>query len=134
MSIRSERRYISQSDLKPGIMIEFNYTKADGSANKYQALVIDPNRKNEHAREPQLHAVLIEDMDDSQLLQLFSIFRKPINFDPDNREGSVVESLNDDDAYGEFVGSRYAQTRKYRTFNLSGISQLRQILLGSVGE
>ena len=115
-------------------MVEFNYTRKTGGSDKYTVLVVDPDRKNDHAREPQLHGYVIEEMTDEQLINFFAAFRKTIQFNPDNRAASVVEGLNTADAYDSFLSSPYAKDRPYRTFTRSGISQIRQILLGSVGD
>jgi len=53
--------------------------------------------------------------------------------DYDDRQASVVENLNTDEAYKTFSTSPYVKDRSYRTINLSGMSQVRQILLGSIG-
>lgn len=132
MAIRSERRFIGLTNVKPGMMVQFSYTKKSGESGSYVVLVVDPNRKNERALEPQLHGFVIEDMTDSELIDFFSSFKKNINIDFSNRSASVVEGLNTDEAYEQFRGSKYVKDRSYRTFNLSGISQMRQILLGSV--
>jgi hypothetical protein len=131
MPIRSERRFISLVNVKPGMIVQFNYTKLSGESASYTVLVIDPNRKNDHARESQLHAYDIRDMDDEQLVSFLSNLRKRIQLDPEFRRESLVEDLNSEDAYEAFVSSRFKDDRPYRTFNLSKISQLRQVLLGS---
>ena len=134
MPLRSERRFISVSNVKSGMMIQFNYAKKSGGSGAYTVLVVDPNRKNERATEPQLHGFVIDELTDDQLIDFFASFRKSINIDYEDRRASVVEGLNTDEAYATFAGSKYVKNRSYRTFNLSGMSQVRQILLGSVGE
>ena len=78
-----------------------------------------------------MHAYDIRDMDDEQLVSFLSNLRKRIQLDPEFRRESLVEDLNSEDAYEAFMSSRYKDDRPYRTFNLSKISQLRQVLLGS---
>jgi len=134
MPLRSERRFISISNVKPGMMIEFNYTKKSGGGGSYIILVVDPNRKNERATEPQLHGFVIDELTDEQLIEFFSSFRKSINIDYKDRRASIIEGLNTDEAYNTFATSKYVKDRSYRTFNLTGMSQVRQILLGSVGD
>jgi len=134
MPLRSERRFISISNVKPGMMIEFNYTKKSGGGGSYIILVVDPNRKNERATEPQLHGFVIDELTDEQLIEFFSSFRKSINIDYKDRQASIIEGLNTDEAYNTFATSKYVKDRSYRTFNLTGMSQVRQILLGSVGD
>ena len=134
MPLRSERRFISVSNVKSGIMIQFSYTKKSGGAGSYTVLVVDPNRKNERATESQLHGFVIDELTDEQLIEFFSSFRKSINIDYEDRRASIVEGLNTDEAYSTFAASKYVKDRSYRTFNLSGMSQIRQILLGSIGD
>lgn len=132
MPIRSERRFIGVSSIKPGMMIEFNYTKKSGGSGPYVVLVVDPNRKNERAKEPQLHGFVIQNLSDSELIEFFASFNKSMKIDYTDRRASVVEGLNTDEAYTAFASSKYVKDRSYRTFNLSSMSQVRQILLGSV--
>lgn len=132
MPLRSERRYMGVGDLKSGMMIQFNYTKKSGDSGDYIVLVVDPSIPNKYTGEPQLHGFTIKELSDSELIEFFSSFNTQVKIDYDNRRGSVVEGLNTDDAYSAFANSRYVEDRSYRTFNLSKISQLRQILVGSV--
>ena len=131
MPLRSERRFIGINDVTPGMMIQFNYTKKSGGSGSYTVLVVDPNRQNDHASEPQLHGFVIDELSDSQLIEFFASFGKTINLDYEDRRASVVEGLNTDEAYNMFKGSKYVDNRSYRTFNLSSMSSVRQILLGA---
>jgi hypothetical protein len=132
MPLRSERRFISLSNVESGMMVQFRYKKKSGGSGDYTVLVVDPDRTNDHASEPQLHGYLIDKFSDDELIRFFSSFRKSLNIDYENRRGNVLEGLNTDEAYKQFATSGYVSDRSYRTFNLSGISQLRQILIGSV--
>lgn len=132
MPLRSERRFISISNVKSGMMVQFNYTKKSGGTGSYVVLVVDPDKKNERATESQLHGFVIDELTDAELIEFFSSFGKSINLDYENRRANVVEELNTDEAYTKFASSKYVGDRKYRTFNLSGISNVRQILLGNV--
>lgn len=132
MPLRSERRFININSVESGMMIQFSYTKKSGDSGNYVVLVVDPNRTNERATEPQLHGFVIDELTDSELIEFFSSFNKSINLDYDDRRAKVVEGLNTDEAYDAFSTSKYVQNRSYRTFNLSGISQVRQILIGSI--
>ncbi len=134
MSLRSERRYIGVNDIESGMMIQFNYSKKSGGSGQYIVLVVDPNRENDHASEPQLHGFVIDQLSDSELIEFFSSFRTTITIDPENRRKSVVEQLNTDEAYATFAASKYVKDRSYRTFNLSGMSSIRQILAGTPTE
>lgn len=132
MPLRSERRFISITNVLPGMMIQFNYTKKSGGSGSYTVLVVDPNRQNDHASEPQLHGFVIDELSDSQLIEFFASFGKITKFDYEDRRASVVEELNTDEAYTTFKSSKYVDNRSYRTFNLSSMSSVRQILLGEV--
>lgn len=132
MPLRSERRFISLNSVTPGMMIQFNYTKKSGGSGSYTVLVVDPNRQNEHASEPQLHGFVIDELSDSQLIEFFTSFGKTTKLDYEDRRASVVEGLNTDEAYTTFKSSKYVDNRSYRTFNISSMSSVRQILLGEV--
>ena len=131
MAILSERRFISLKNVRPGMIVQFRYTKLSGEADNYVILVIDPDRTNEHARGPQLHGYDIRDMTDEELFNFLANLRKTIRLDPEFRNQSIVEDIDSDDAYEAYMSSRYKDTRKYRTFNLNAISQLRQVLVSS---
>lgn len=132
MPLRSERRYIGMNDVKSGMMVEFTYSKKSGGSNNYMVLVVDPRRKNERATELQLHGFIIDNMTDDQLVEFFASFRKNVKMDYTDRRASVVEGLDSKEAYTTFVNSKYVKDRSYRTFNHSGITKIRQILLGMV--
>jgi len=132
MPLRSERRFINISNVESGMMIQFNYKKKSGESGQYIVLVVDPNRTNTRATEPQLHGFVIKELSDSELIEFFASFKTNIKLDYDDRRAPVVEKLNTDEAYNKFVSSKYVTDRSYRTFNLSGISQVRQILPGAV--
>lgn len=132
MPLRSERRFISISKVKSGMMIEFNYTKLSGNSGTYTVLVVDPYRKNDRATEPQLHGFTIKELSDSELIEFFTSFGKSLNIDYTDRRASIVRDLNTDEAYEAFASSKYVKDRTYRTFNISKMSQVRQVLIGSV--
>jgi len=132
MSIRSERRYVNLNDIESGMMIEFSYTKKSGDTNSYIVLVIDPNKPNKYTAESQLHGFVIDELSDMELIEFFSSFNKTLKFDYENRRASIIEGLNTDDAYSTFASSKYVKNRSYRTFNVNNMSQIRQVLLGSV--
>lgn len=131
MAFLSERRFISISNVKPGMVVQFRYTKLSGEVDNYIILVIDPIRTNAHARGPQLHGYDIRDMSDEEVFNFIASLRKAIQLDPEFRERSIVEDINSDDAYEAYMASMYKDKRPYRTFNLSSITQLRQVLISS---
>lgn len=132
MPLRSERRFINISKVTSGMMIEFTYSKKSGERGTYMVFVVDPNRTNDRATEPQLHGFVIDKMNDTELIEFLSSFRKGINIDFEDRRASIVEGIDTDEAYDTFKASKYVGERKYRTFNLSAMSAVRQILIGSV--
>jgi len=133
MALRSERRFISIDNVESGMMIEFNYVKLSGEQNQYTVLVIDPNKKNARATEPQLHGFIIEELSDEELIKFITSFGTTTNIgDYENRRRAIIEKLDSDTSYIKFKSSTYASGRPYRTFNRSKISQLRQILIGGI--
>jgi len=130
MALRSQRRFISTSNIKSGMMIQFSYSKKSGGGGSYVVLVVDPNRQNDHASEPQLHGFVIDELSDNQLIEFFNSFGKNVNLESDDKRASVIEELNTKEAYDTFKSSIYVDSRSYRTFNLSGMSNVRQILIG----
>lgn len=131
MPLRSERRFIGVSNVTSGMIVQFNYTKLNGDSNQYVVLVVDPYRKNERAREYQLHGYDVKDMSDEELITFATTFRSRIEIDPIERRKELVGDLNTQEAYETFRSSQFSQGRPYRTFNLSKITQMRQILIGS---
>ena len=128
MAIRSERRFISLSDVTPGMMIQFSYMKTSGGSGQYTVLVIDPNRQNKHASESQLHGFVIDELTDSQLMEFFSFFDKDLDLSTKGKRESVVQELNSDEAYAKFASSTYVKNRSYRTFNISGMTRVLSLI------
>jgi hypothetical protein len=114
------------------MMVQFRYTKKSGETNQYVVLVVDPQRTNKRATEPQLHGFVIDEMNDKELIEFFSSLQGNINIDYEDRRASIIEGLNTDEAYKKFTSSKYIKDRSYRTFNLSAITGIRQILIGSI--
>lgn len=135
MSLLSERRFISLSNVTPGMLLEFSYTKLDGTSGKYTVLVIDPNRINKNTSEPQMHAIDVGELSDLEILEALASFKTEmdvsVNEEADRRKKVVVDT-NTDDAYKNLATSKFREKRRYRTFNLKTVGQTRQILLGTL--
>lgn len=130
MALRSERRFISKSKIESGMLLEFSYMKiADGAAGQYTVLVIDPVKKNESTGNEQLHALLIDDLSDMELIGLITTLGS-FQFNPDDRAAPLT-NLQSDAAYNKYLSTTKSQ-RRYRTFILKNITSPRQILIGEV--
>ena len=137
MAFRSERRFISKSDIRTGMMVWLQYqSKETGETKDYKALVIDPSRPDEHTGNIQLHGILLDEMHDLSVINLIIRMGK-FYFDPDNRRDPLTE-LTNDEAYQKFR-EHYAGTLKdpfksgktiYRTFLVDNIRKAAQILIG----
>lgn len=124
MSLLSERRFIDIGNLSSGMLVEFSYTKiSDDSTKSYIAIVIDPNKDN------YLHALLIDDLSDFELVNLVVRLGDSFTFDPDKRADPLT-NLKTDEAYNKYLGIK--NQRRYRTFLVNKISSLRQILIGEL--
>ena len=65
------------------MLLEFSYMKiADGTTGRYTVLVIDPIKKNESTGNEQLHALLIDDLNDMELIGLITALGN-FQFNPD---------------------------------------------------
>lgn len=134
--IRSERRFIALANVEPGMIVDFAYTKLNGERGNYTVLVIEVfygtvegSNINKNAKEPKLHGYNITELSDLELFKLLASFKTTINFSPEDRRAPVVEELNTKEAYQAFKSMD--NKRLYRTFNVSKIDRLRQVLLGS---
>jgi hypothetical protein len=137
MAFRSERRFISKSDIRTGMMVWLQYqSKETGETKDYKALVIDPSRPDEHTGNIQLHGILLDEMHDVSIMELIIRMGK-FYFDPDNRRDPLTE-LTSDEAYQKFR-EHYAGTLKdpfksgktiYRTFLVENIRKVAQVLIG----
>ena len=117
MALRSERRFIAKNNIQSGMLLEFSYAKIkDGSTGTYTVLVIDPIKKNETTGNEQLHALLVDDLSDMQLIQLITKLGN-FEFDPDNRAAPIT-NLQSDEAYTKYLGTVKSE-RRYRTFKYS---------------
>ena len=130
MALRSERRFISKSKIESGMLLEFSYTKiADGASGRYTVLVIDPVKKNESTGNEQLHALLIDDLDDMELIRLITTLGS-FQFNPDERDAPLT-NLQSDAVYTKYLNTTKSQ-RRYRTFILKNITNPQQILIGEI--
>lgn len=133
MPLFSKRKPISIDRIKSGMLLEFKYTKLTGEDDTYTILVVDPKRKNDHAREPQVHAYLIDDLDEDTLIEFMEAFTAEIQLGTDEEKKEIlIEELNTDDSYFFFLSSQFAENRMYRTFNRSKMRSIKQILIGPV--
>lgn len=128
MALRSERRFIQKNAINSGMMLEFSYTSLDNTVKNYSILAIDIMSKN---NKEYLHGLLMDGLTDFDLVRLSTQIGKTFNFDPDNRSGPLT-TLNTNDAYNSYKGSFVKNDRRYRTFLLSNISKLQQILIGEL--
>lgn len=124
MAIRSTRRFVGKANLKSGMLVEFSYTKLkDNQKNNYVALVIDPNKDN------YMHALLIDDLTDFQLISLITKIGESFVYDPDKPDQPLT-NLQTNESYNKYLSIK--DQRRYRTFLVNNISNLRQILIGEV--
>ena len=118
MAIRSTAKFTSLSELESGMIIRFSY---DGKQRV--VLVIDPDK------DAQLHGIDISGFSDTELLKIVTDFGvTPIS--EDNR--TLTTGLNSAEAYAAYKSSPLASGRKYRTYTVSKISQLRRVEIGDV--
>lgn len=130
MALRSERRFISKSNVQSGMLVEFSYTKiADGTTKSYMILVIDPSKKNESTNNEQLHGLLVDDLSDMELIGLITKLGS-FQFNPDD-PAAPLTNLQSDSAYSKYLSTTKSQKR-YRTFVTKNISSISQILIGEV--
>ena len=129
MPLRSERRFISYEKIKSGMLLEFSYKGENSTQKKYTVMVIDPSRQNTHATEYQLHALLIDDLSDMELLRLVSKVGN-LSLDPNNRAAPLT-NLQTNEAYEKYKKSLKSDNR-YRTFNVDKLTVVRQILIGEL--
>lgn len=128
MALKSERRFISRDNIKSGMMLEFSYTKENGDTNSYEVIVIDPKKSMDNKL--YLHAILLENMSDEEIIRIAIEFGGTVNFDPDERTAPLT-NLQSDQAYNRYKTSTTKNKRVYRTFLLNRISGTpRQILIG----
>jgi len=133
MSLRSERRFISYADVKSGMMVEFSYTKDSGEMSSYKAIVIDPDKTGEvqGRSEHYMHAILIDELTDFEIVSLATELGEEFNFDPDRRKAPITY-LQTDEAYNRYRSSNLKPKRIYRTFVKDRIRSIRQILIGAI--
>lgn len=133
MAFRSERRFISYGKVTTGMMVEFSYTKETGDTNTYTAIVIDPSKSKEvnGVQQKYMHAILIDDLTDFEIIKLATELGEEFEFDPDNRTVPITY-LKTDEAYTRYTQSNIKPKRIYRTFITERVKSIRQILLGEI--
>jgi len=128
MGLLSERRFISKNNISSGMFLEFTYQK-ESERKTYRVVVIDPNRVHPTTNKTQLHALLIDNMGDTEILQLLTTISN-ITLDFDQRNVPIT-NLQSDSVYDKYKSTTTAQQRKYRTFVVDNMSNVRQILVGA---
>lgn len=133
MAFRSERRFISYPAVTTGMMVEFSYTKESGETNTYTAIVIDPSKPKEvdGVQQKYMHAILLDDLTDFEVIKLATELGEEFEFNPDNRRLPITY-LKTDEAYANYKKSNVKPKRIYRTFITEKIKTIRQILLGEI--
>lgn len=127
MPLRSQRRFISKTNVKSGMMVEFNYTKSDSTASTYTILVVDPDKSG------YLHGVLINDLSDTELIKFTREVGEEFNYNSSERKEPIT-NLQSDGAYQRYKSSEFGAVRRYRTFVLNKVTNIRQILIGVIDE
>lgn len=118
---------ISISDIKPGMFIKLDYTKADGSSGTYSVLVVDENRTNERAREAQLHAYNVDGVSDEDIVDFLFGLEYPVEVDIDDNEINLPV-LSASDAY-DLLEDITVINRPYRIFTLSSIGSIKKVTI-----
>lgn len=148
MALRSSRRFIAQTNIKSGMMVEFTYTKLDSTTSSYTILIIDPNKNG------YVHGLLIDDLSDQDLIRLVEVGEDtvknklgkiksiPARIIPaenieeigslKNERTAPLTNLQSDAAYQRFKSSEFSEDRRYRTFLIGKMSGVRQILIGEM--
>lgn len=107
---------IGTSEIKAGMIVEFRYTKLDGTNDLYSVLVIDPSKPSkpsDTSSEFYLHGFSLKDIADNDLKEFISDISR--------------FKLDTDEAYKNFAGSKYVDSRPYRTFRVNNISSVTQV-------
>ncbi len=128
MSLQSERRFLSKTNLTSGTMVEFSYIAKDSTTKTYSVLVIDVINTNDIQY---LHGLLLDNLSDFDIIKLSTQVGNQFNFNPDERDVPLT-SLNSDEAYSRYKTSIFKNDRRYRTFILDNVSNLTQILIGEI--
>ena len=130
MPLRSERRFIKLSDISSGMMLNFVYTKEAGVVKEYTVLVIDPDKINESTDTHQLHGVLLDGLTDFEIIKMVTAVGDGFRFSPDDRAAPLTK-MNTDKSY-ELYRAAYKGQNRYRTFILTKMTSVKQILIGEI--
>lgn len=128
MPLSIEQRPVPLSTIRPGSILTVNYTKKDGSGGIYLIMVVDPYRKNQHAKEPQVHGYLVNEMTESEFINFVVALSCPILVDPINSEIKIAD-LSNTEAYQSLPIISTYTPRPYRTFNISGINNVTEAVI-----
>lgn len=127
MPLSIEERSVGKTDLKPGMLIKFGYTKADNTAGTYSLLVVDPKRISERSRSPQLHGYNVDGVSDTDIIDFLTRLDYPIILDVKSNELRLPE-LPIQDAY-DSLNSVATVDRPYRIFTLDKIGTINRIII-----
>jgi len=127
MALRSERRFISKTNIKSGMLLSITYKKNSGEVKDYMLITIDPDKENKFTKNNQLHGLLVDDLSDEELIKMIVTIGN-LSYDPTDVRAPLTDIQNDE-AYEKFKAN-YDTKKRYRTFTLDNIRSVRQILVG----
>ena len=129
MALRGSRRFMSKDSIQSGMLLDITYQKTPEEAKNYSLLVIDPNKENKFSKALQMHALLVDDLEDGEVVRMVNDMAQ---FAPDPADKRApVADLKNDAAYQGFIDN-YDTKKRYRTFTLTKIKNVRQILIGEI--
>jgi hypothetical protein len=132
MGLRSERRFISKYEVTTGMLLEFSYIKAkDKKTANYMILVIDPEKLHDSTDNAHLHGILIDNLSDLEIVRISTEIGQEFNYNPDERRVPIT-MLQSDEAYVRYTASFIKNDRRYRTFLVDNMANVRQILIGEL--
>lgn len=114
-------RPITPTNTRPGMIVTMAY-----NGKNYISFVINPNKKNKYSSNAQLHAYTLGGVNTSDFVNILINVNADLVIDSANKEIRTGD-LSDSEAYEAKYVLRGADARPYRTFNVSDISNIKQI-------
>lgn len=121
-------RKLPISVVEPGMLLKITYTKLTGETNNYNIFVVNQNKANAKTNTRQLHAYVLDDIKESDFINIFVNMKSTLVIDSSNKE-LRTKDITDTEAYEAIYTIGRFKDRPYRTFNIEAVSNVNQMFI-----
>lgn len=129
MGLDIVEKSIPVNNIKPGMLVNMQYTKVSGGGGNYLVFVISNNRPDVRTQSVQLHAYNFGGvLNESQFINILVNLSSAVILDPVNKE-LRLEAISDTEAYEAKYILPSVGERPYKRFVVTNIGSTTQLLI-----